>query len=1620
MPKNTPLGPIPRRRQKLIEKIVLAGQRSPGKLLRAFFRGVGEEDLALYPARTLAAMAEAHFAFSLTRARGAAQVKVIRPDSAHGGDERCWLLVATEDRPFLIDSISMALAREQVAVHLLVHPVMRVQRDGRGKRLAAELAAVTDSGAPESWQLYVIDALHEPQRIDRLEREIQASITQVAMAVDDWQAMRQRALSGIATLRERCPARIARIDREEAIALLEWVESAHFVFLGYRYHHLRRARHADRLVAVRGTGLGILRDTGSSRSKRGQSQSTAHAATEMRGALRAAMREPTPLFITKADRISAVHRAEYLDQISVKDFDQQGEVCGEHRFLGLWTATAYFASPADIPVVRRKVAAVIERFGLDPRSHDGKAVLAVLETWPRDELFQSSIGELAAFARGTVNLYDRRTSRVMLRRDAPGRFWSCMVFVPRDRYTTDIRHRLEEILLYHCGGREIETQVQISASSHARVHAMIRGDETLPEQIDVAALEQSIAAAVASWTDRLQAARTAALRNGTMARLIERHGGRFPVTYQSEVSPAEALEDIAELERLALAPSESRLRLRRPTGAPLHRLHLRIAQTGSAATIAELSPLLENFGLRMLAEQAWQILATDALSAVTVQEFTLESAGHETIAIEQDSDEPGRSRFLSALRRVRAGELDNDGLNKLILRGELDADQINVLRACCRYLLQTGIPFSQSYMESTLAKHAKLAADLFELFSARLGHRGKARADDRAASAIERRIERHLEAIDSADEDRILRAFLAVVRATLRCNFLRCASSTNAVQTLAFKLDPTQIPGLPQPRPRAEIYVFGHRVEGVHLRMGEVARGGIRWSDRREDFRTEVLGLMKAQNVKNTLIVPVGAKGGFVVRRLPSSGSREALQAAGVAAYRDYINALLDVTDNIVGKRIVTPEGIHRRDGDDPYLVVAADKGTATFSDIANEIAVERGFWLGDAFASGGSAGYDHKKMGITAKGAWECVKRHFRELGHDTQSQPFTVAGIGDMSGDVFGNGMLLSRYIRLVAAFNHQHIFLDPEPNAARSFAERARLFALPRSSWSDYDRKLISRGGGVFERSAKTIALSSEVRALLDIDAATLTPQELIKAILHMRVDLLWNGGIGTYVKAHSEGHEAAGDRSNDSVRVDGRELRAKVIGEGGNLGFTQRGRVEYALGGGRINTDFIDNSAGVNTSDVEVNLKILTNRLESRGRLTRKNRNRLLSGLTDEVAELVLRNNYLQSQAISTLQWQAAARLPELQALIRSLERNGELDRALEYLPDDETLALRRKQGLALTRPELAVVLAYSKISLNRQLLATDLPEDPYFAQELARYFPPVVRTRYTGDIGKHKLRREIITTAVTNSLINRMGPTFVSRAQAETGASAAEVARAYSIAREIFEARTLWAQLEALDNRIDALTQYRAYTASARLLRHATMWLLRDRSTPLEVSTLVRELASPIRNLRSLLPSALRGSYQQHYLQSLQQHQSAGLPVKMAEALAMLQVQGITLDIAAAAKLQRTGLRETALLWFLAAERLHLDWLAQRIEQLTAEGALQAMARTGLRENARVLQSKIVAKVLKAHGKSKDPLACWENWAQREAESLRQWERTIGEVIAENSADFASLSVCVEALRALAD
>ncbi len=1602
---------IPAARQRLIEHIVAPARRArrmplpAASFVELYFHGVDEDDLRASQPGDLAAAAIAHLKFATVRPRHRPRVRVYNPTVERDGYTSTHTVaeITVEDMPFLVDSLGMVFTKAGLAIHRMMHPVLLMKRDRGGKLLAIATEPGDPSFTAESWQRFEIDRLEDEAAQRALERQLLDSLDDVRVAVADWPAMREAVLNAANDL-EDSHAPVPPPQLREAQALLRWMADNNFTLLGYREYALERGRSEDILEPLTATGLGILRGRRNTKSD----------TKTLKGAMREHARDPQLLTITKANSVATVHRATYLDYIGVKTFDRQGRVTGEKRILGLFTSGVYHRSPREIPLLRHKIERVVAHYGLDPASHDAKAVLHVLDTYPRDELFQATDADLIRIVRAVVNLYERQRVRVLLRRDVFGRFYSALVYVPRDRYTTQVRHKMEAVIKDELKSTAIDSQIQISESALARVHMIVRLPSGPQERVDIDALEQRIADAVTTWEDRLRDALVDKYGEAEGLRIAKRLNGTFPAAYQEDTSAQTALVDIEHLFEIVADPDRMAMRLVPGDGASLH---LRLLRSASPIALSRALPILENMGFRVVSERPYK-LGIVSSREVWLQDFEMQRRDRSRIDIADLGP-----RFNELFLAVWTGRAENDGFNQLVVVAGLTWRQAMVLRAYCRFILQSAATFSQTYMEQVLASNPELARMLWEVFEAQFDPTHAAKRRDADVARLRERFNRRLDAVKSLDEDRILRRFAGSIAATLRTNYFQTETTESGAVVpksyVSFKLDSRAIDELPQPRPAFEIFIYSPRVEGVHLRMGHVARGGIRWSDRREDFRTEVLGLMKAQNVKNTLIVPVGAKGGFVPKRLPAGASREDVQREGVECYRTFIRGLLDVTDNIVGGKVVPPRDVVRRDGDDAYLVVAADKGTATFSDIANRIAAEYGFWLGDAFASGGSAGYDHKKMGITARGAWECVKRHFRELGVDTQTQDFTAVGIGDMSGDVFGNGMLQSPHIKLIAAFNHLHIFIDPTPDPARSFAERQRLFALPRSSWEDYDRKVMSKGGGIYARASKSIRISREAQLALGVTRDTFTPAELIRAILSAPVDLLWNGGIGTYVKSSEETNAEIGDRTNDPLRVDGQDLRAKVVGEGGNLGFSQRGRVEYALRGGRINTDFIDNSAGVDCSDHEVNIKIMLNSLPPRALPALGERNRMLAQMTDDVAAHVLRDNYLQSQAISMLEARAVSDLMEHAHTIRSLEVAGQLDRALEFLPTSEEIDERQRLRRGLTRPELAVLLAYGKISLYSHLIDSDVPEDPYLSNELQRYFPPRIQQRYDRYLKLHRLRREIIATATTNSLVNRMGPSFARRAQEDTGADAATVVRAYAIARESFDMRATWSQIEGLDTAIDAQLQYEMMYETTSLLRFVTYWLIHRQRDALHIEQQVHRLRSALAALDDVLPSVLAGEDKIDYERRRDRMLTAKAPAPLAQRIASLPALRSGPDIVDIAQTTNLAAASVASVYFGLSTALSLDWLRNRIEHLSVEGHWQAVARTTLRDTIYGLQRSLTLKVLKAKGRGK-PQSALAAWLAQERGAVEALRHSIGEMRALKQMDFATLSVALQAVRRIAE
>ncbi len=1576
------------------------------RFIRQYYDDIAAEDILGTDPEDLYGAALSLWQFGAQRKPGETKIRVYNPRvEKHGWHSAHTVVeIVQDDMPFLVDSVTMALHRRGLTVHLVVHPQYRVERDRSGKLVA--LRSRSDDGdgvAAESFMHVEVDEQGSPELLRAIHDEIDAALGDVRSAVTGWRGMCDRVAALVDELKQSPPHGVSQEEVNETISFLRWLLDDHFTFLGYREMAIEGEDREARIRVDEESCIGLLRDPAISvfQGLRRLGQLPAE--------VQRYLREPHVLVLTKSNQRSTVHRPAYMDAIAAKRFDADGRVVGVRLFVGLFTSSVYNQTPREIPLLRRKVSELIERAGYGETSHAGKALVHILDNFPRDELFQIGMDDLYEISRGIVQLQERKRIALFLRRDPFERFLSAFVYVPKDRFNTALRMAFERILTTALGGTIGGRYTHMSDDVLSRLHFII---ETRPGKIpdyDVKEIEARLVEAGRSWNDRLQQALTETLGEERGIKVLARYEDAFPVNYSEAFSPHTAIYDISCIER-TLETNELGMNLYHPIEAAEHEVRFKIYCTGEPIPLSDVLPMMENMGLRVLGEVPYEITPRDAKRSVWMHDFSLVTADARPVEFD-----PLREPFHESFARIWRGEMENDGFNRLVVTAGLGWRQIVVLRAYCKYLRQAAIPFSQAYMEQTLARNGPIARLLADLFEVRFDpdFEGDREAEEARITEV---VVAALDGVENLDEDRIIRRFINIVQATLRTNFYQHTGDGLPKERLVFKLDARRIDELPAPRPYREIFVYSPRVEGVHLRFGPVARGGLRWSDRREDFRTEILGLVKAQQVKNAVIVPVGSKGGFVLKRPPPPGDREALLAEGIACYKTFISGMLDVTDNRVGDDVVPPPRVLRKDEDDPYLVVAADKGTATFSDIANEIAQDYGFWLDDAFASGGSAGYDHKKMGITARGAWESVKRHFREMGHDTQSEDFTVVGVGDMSGDVFGNGMLLSEHIRLLGAFNHLHIFVDPDPDAAKSFAERRRLFELPRSSWADYDPKLISKGGGVFERRAKSVAISPQMRKAFDIEAEKLTPAELVRAMLRAQVDLLWFGGIGTYVKASSETDGDVGDRANDALRVAARDLRCRVLGEGANLGVTQRGRIEYALRGGRINTDAIDNSAGVDTSDHEVNIKILTGDLIARKKLSRKQRDKLLQEMTEEVAALVLRDNYQQTQSITVVQFQGTQRLDEQQRLMRALERAGRLDRALEFLPDDETIGERHSASQGLTRPELAVLLAYAKIVTYDALLASDLPDDPLLRDDLARYFPEPVRKKFSKAIERHRLRREIIATGLTNSIINRTGPGFINEMQLKTGMDAPAIVRAYTVAREVFDLRSIWQDIEALDNTAPAEAQTLMLLETVRTIWRTSPWFLANCAQPLDITAAVAEFHEGMQRIAAVLRDILTDAQRDDLVQRTRPYAQPGVPEDLTVRLGRLKALSSSLDIVRIAAASGQQVEDVGAAYFLVGDRFRLDWLRLAAGTMKADNHWHRLALAAIIDDLWGHQNDLTSAVL-CNGET--GVAAVARWLESRAERMESLDQLLHDIESSTAPDLAMLAVANRQLRAVA-
>ncbi|MFI7616459.1 NAD-glutamate dehydrogenase [Nonomuraea terrae] len=1580
--------------------------------LRRYYRHIAPEDLLDRDPVDVYGPAMSQRQLAEVRPQGRAVVRAFTPTLDQNGWDpgHSVVEVVTDDMPFLVDSVTMELERHGLGTHLVAHPQMKVRRDMTGRMLGRDQEDVTGQVLVESWIHVEVDRQSDPAVLKGLEADLLRVLSDVRYAVEDFMKMRALAVQTAEDLGMNPPP-LEPAEVEDSIDLLRWLADGHFTFLGYREYRLDHTDQGETLRALPGAALGILRD-----DKIG-SESFASLPADVR----AKAREKHLMIITKASSRATVHRPAYLDYIGVKLFSPEGEVIGERRFLGLFTHVAYNESISRIPVLRRKLAGVLQAAGLEPDSHDGKDLIEILETFPRDELFQTSVDQLLPIAMGVLRLRERKQVKLFLRRDDYGRYISCLIYLPRDRYTTKVRLRMQEVLMRALGGKTLDYSAMIGESVLARLHVVVRGERGRPlppPGVDVEELEARLAAITRSWEDDLATALTELTSEEEAPALIKRYAAAFPEGYKADFPPKVAVIDLQRLEQLVSEGDEDavKLNLYEPYDAVEGERRLKIYKVGSPISLSAALPLIQRLGVEVVDERPYEIDRDN--DPRTKNAWIYDFGLRYTPSAEVDRD-AFKQLFQDGLTSLWNGRVQADDFNALILAAGLTWEQVEILRVYAKYLRQAGSTFSQPYMERVLLGNVRLARLLVRLFEARLDPR---RGDEARPDLVEAVTEEILGALDevaSLDEDRILRAYLEMIQATLRTNYFQTVGGRRKPY-ISLKFDPQAISVLPLPRPQYEIFVYSPRVEGVHLRFGKVARGGLRWSDRMEDFRTEILGLVKAQMVKNTVIVPTGSKGGFVVKQPPASGTREDVLAEGVACYRTFISGLLDVTDNLVDGKVVPPPDVVRHDGDDTYLVVAADKGTATFSDIANGVAKEYGFWLGDAFASGGSIGYDHKVMGITARGAWESVKYHFRTMGVDVQATDFTVAGVGDMSGDVFGNGMLLSRHIRLVAAFDHRHIFVDPDPDAARSYAERERLFRLPRSSWEDYDPALISAGGGVFPRTAKSVQITPQMREALGIPAGvtSMAPNDLISAILRAPVDLLWNGGIGTYVKASAESHADVGDKANDALRINAADLRCKVVGEGGNLGFTQLARIEFAANGGLVNTDFIDNSAGVDTSDHEVNIKILLDQVVRDGELTDKQRNQLFTSMTDEVADLVLRDNYAQNVVLAAARAQAVEMLHIHARYLRKLERDGLVNRELEFLPSDKTLAERRQAKLGLTAPEFSVLLAYTKLAADAEVLASDLPDDPYLASWLVSYFPSALRERFRAYMDNHPLRREIITTCVVNEVVNMAGTTFLFRFAEETGASVPDIVRAYLVAREVFDLPNFYRSVEELDNQVDTATQLAMLLEGRKLAERGTRWLLVNRRPPLDLAGSVGFFMKGVDGLLAHSPKLLTGPDLVAYEERRDSFAARGVPPELADRVAGMVPAYSTLDLVEIASVTGRPVNEVAEVYFDLADRLQLARLRERVIALPRDNRWNSIARSALRDDLYAAHASLTRDVLVHSKPGLPPEERLARWTEANSAAVARARQTLSEIWESDHFDLATLSVALRAIRTL--
>lgn len=1582
-----------------IEKSLPAPQATLlNKFVDQYYANVALEDLASRDIPDLFGATLSVWNLMYHRAPTEQKIHVYNPYFEQNGWQSTHTIIeiATNDMPFLVDSLRMAITQYGLRIHLIIHAAcLKVRRNEKNEIIdILPLKTPVGNGVFSETPLYFeIDRETDPETLQRLHDNLLKVLQDVKVCNDDWSAMRDRLLEAINNFKTNPPP-FDPAENQKYIDFLEWLADNHFTFLGYRKYKLIGKGDDLALEMVPKSGLGVLRNETNSIKVRPLSF--------LSPAARKHVLSHDLVVLSKTNKRATVHRPVNTDYVGIKHYDENHNLTGEERFIGLYTSEAYHSALEEIPLLNSKLKKILKRANFPPDSHDSKTLRNIYETLPRDDLFQATAEELLTLGLNILQLQERRRVRLFVRRDIYHRFFSCLVYAPRDILSTELIERMQEILVKALNGIEVSYSIYFSESILGRIHYLIRTDSKKPVHYNVAEIEQHLVDICRSWTDELQQDLVEYYGEETGNQLANKYRNAFPASYRESFIPRTAIFDIEHMEKLDNKNTLGMV-FYQPLDESTKQLRFKLFHAEYPIPLSDVLPILENMGLRVMAEKPHEITLKD--TKIWINDFGMTPLHASEIDVESIQES-----FQEAFAKIWRGEVENDGFNRLVLSAGLTWKETTIFRAYAKYLKQTGFTFSQPYIEQAVSNHPHIAKQIVEFFTVSFNPEAETNTD--TIGNLRKAVFQSLVQVSSLDEDRIFRRFVDIIQATVRTNYFQRDENNQFKNYLVLKLNPERIPDIPLPRPQIETFVYASEFEGVHLRNSKVARGGIRWSDRPEDFRVEILGLMKAQQVKNAVIVPDGAKGGFVLKS--SHSDRKLLMEEVIKCYKTFISGLLDITDNIVNENIVSPDNVVCYDEPDPYLVVAADKGTATFSDIANSVAIDYNFWLGDAFASGGSTGYDHKKMGITARGAWESVKRHFRELNINPELDTFTVVGIGDMSGDVFGNGMLQFDTIKLVGAFNHLHIFIDPNPNPKESFAERKRLFELPNSSWQDYNASLISRGGGVFNRSEKSIQLTPEIKSLLNLTVDQIVPADLIRALLSAEIDLLWNGGIGTYVKAISENNHDVGDRTNDPVRINGYELRCKAVGEGGNLGFTQLGRVEYELNGGLIYTDFIDNSAGVNCSDHEVNIKILLNQVVVCGDLTEKQRNQILSEMTDEVAELVLKDNFYQPKAISLAAAHAASNLELYSWYINELEANKKIDRALEFLPNDKVLIERKNHNIGLTRPELAILLAYSKITLKDELLKSDLPENPYLSSALISEFPARLGEEFQTQMEKHILKREIISTRLSNMIVNEMGATFVERLHDETGSSIPEILKAYSAAREIFNIKVLIDEIEKIDVTLPTVIEAKMMTNLYRLMRRATRWLLRHTEENFDIQDVIEKFAPSVAEFSIHIEQWLIGSEALRLQAETQDLIDSEVPPELARKVAKTVALFPALDIVEIIKKVPESVEKVATIYFSLGENLELDWLRNQILEHPVENHWDALARAALRDDLDWQQKHLTLNVLQMPPEN-TTLALINEWSRKNQLLLERWESMLADLRRSSTPNFIIFFVAVREL-----